>query len=138
MISKAVIVVLSFAAVATAVFGLVLQHSEGGNELGKYSFYVASMRLSVGWGAMPWLGPRRSFAFAGFECDYWAPGGVTWVRIPLWAPFILFAAYPTIAFIRGPVRRWRRRRKGCCVKCGYNLTGNVSGVCPECQTRLGA
>lgn len=24
-------------------------------------------------------------------------------------------------------------RSGCCV-CGYNLTGNVSGVCPECGT----
>ena len=21
---------------------------------------------------------------------------------------------------------------GCCYKCGYDLTGNVSGVCPEC------
>jgi hypothetical protein len=45
---------------------------------------------------------------------------------------LLFAAYPTIAFIRGPVRRWRRRRRGCCLNCGYDLTGNVSGVCPEC------
>ncbi len=26
----------------------------------------------------------------------------------------------------------RRRRSGLCVKCGYNLTGNVSGRCPEC------
>ena len=25
-----------------------------------------------------------------------------------------------------------RRTAGLCVKCGYNLTGNVSGVCPEC------
>ena len=23
-----------------------------------------------------------------------------------------------------------------CVKCGYNLTGNVSGVCPECGKSL--
>ena len=52
--------------------------------------------------------------------------------VPLWMPFVLFAAYPAIAFIRGPVRRWRRRRKGRCLKCGYDLTGNVSGVCPEC------
>jgi hypothetical protein len=51
---------------------------------------------------------------------------------PLWAPCILFAAYPTIAFIRGPLRRWRRRRKDLCIKCSYDLTGNVSGVCPEC------
>lgn len=25
---------------------------------------------------------------------------------------------------------------GCCVKCGYNLTGNVSGYCPECGVCL--
>ena len=29
-----------------------------------------------------------------------------------------------------PQRRWRDPRY--CVKCGYDLTGNVSGVCPEC------
>ena len=33
--------------------------------------------------------------------------------------------------------RWVARREalqsqGRCVACGYNLTGNVSGVCPEC------
>lgn len=54
------------------------------------------------------------------------------LRFPLWVPFCLFSGPPAIAFIRGPLRRWRRRRKGYCVKCGYDLTGNVSGVCPEC------
>jgi hypothetical protein len=29
-------------------------------------------------------------------------------------------------------RRTRRRRTGYCQKCGYVLTGNASGVCPEC------
>ncbi len=51
----------------------------------------------------------------------------------------LFAIYPTIAFIhfiRGPLRRSRRRRKGLCVKCGYDLTGNVTGVCPECGLKV--
>lgn len=31
--------------------------------------------------------------------------------------------------------RWRvsrRRRSGRCVRCGYNLTGNTDGLCPEC------
>jgi hypothetical protein len=28
------------------------------------------------------------------------------------------------------------RRIGCCGQCGYNLTGNVSGVCPECGTAI--
>jgi hypothetical protein len=26
----------------------------------------------------------------------------------------------------------RYRKPGHCTRCGYNLTGNVSGVCPEC------
>jgi len=61
------------------------------------------------------------------------------VQLPLWWPMLLFSAYPTIAFVQGPIRRWRRRRKGRCVTCGYRLTGNESGVCPECgcATKLG-
>jgi hypothetical protein len=34
---------------------------------------------------------------------------------------------------------WRGRRKpnkGHCQHCGYDLTGNVSGVCPECGTGI--
>ena len=63
----------------------------------------------------------------------WAKKQVTTrVQIPLWCPFTLLGAYPTVAFIHGPLRRRRRRRKGLCIKCGYNLTGNVTGVCPEC------
>ena len=45
---------------------------------------------------------------------------------------LAFAAYPTLAFIGGPLRRYRRRKKNLCLRCGYNLTGNTSGVCPEC------
>lgn len=33
------------------------------------------------------------------------------------------------------IRGWRDRRRlaeGQCLLCGYDLTGNVSGVCPEC------
>ena len=30
------------------------------------------------------------------------------------------------------LRRERRRRRGQCGECGYDLTGNQSGVCPEC------
>lgn len=32
------------------------------------------------------------------------------------------------------VRRANRRRRGACVQCGYSMTGNVSGCCPECGT----
>ena len=30
----------------------------------------------------------------------------------------------------------RRRRLGLCLKCGYDLTGNESGVCPECGSPI--
>ena len=49
----------------------------------------------------------------------------------------VLAIYPTIALIRGPWRRHRRRKRGLCLKCGYNLAGNVSGVCPECGKSTG-
>ena len=58
------------------------------------------------------------------------------VMFPLWLPSLLLAVYPTIAFIRGPYRRYRRRKKGLCLKCGYNLAGNISGICPECGERI--
>jgi hypothetical protein len=29
-------------------------------------------------------------------------------------------------------RRRKRERSGRCAACGYDLTGNVSGICPEC------
>ena len=55
------------------------------------------------------------------------------VSFPHWLLVILFAAYPMFALIRSPHRRRKRRRKlGLCTACGYDLTGNESGVCPEC------
>lgn len=73
---------------------------------------------------------------------FWGTRRVAWSRwstldISLWFAFALFAPYPILAFIRGPLRRWRRRRIGHCVKCGYDLQGNESGICPECGTSIG-
>ena len=47
---------------------------------------------------------------------------------PLWLPFLL-VLIPTGYLL------WRDRRRiplGHCQKCGYDLTGNESGKCPEC------
>jgi len=73
---------------------------------------------------------------------YWRPMRIApqWPRlsdprlgfVPLWIPTVVLAI--ATAFL------WRldRRRTppGHCQKCGYNLTGNVSGVCPECGTEI--
>ena len=54
--------------------------------------------------------------------------GYTRIVFPLWMPLVV-ASVPT-AFLF-----WRDRRRippGHCQRCGYNLTGNVSGKCSEC------
>jgi hypothetical protein len=77
-------------------------------------------------------GRRSSYAKLGVP----KPALVYNLYMPLWTPFVLCSGYPLIAFIRGPVRRRSRRRRGLCVRCGYDLTGNTSGVCPECAERV--
>ena len=60
------------------------------------------------------------------------PCRLTQIQVWAWLVVAAFAAYPTLAFIRGPLRRYHRRKRGLCLRCGYSLEGNVSGVCSEC------
>ena len=56
----------------------------------------------------------------------------TQILIPLWLPLLALAL--PVAFLW---YRDRRPPKGRCQSCGYNLTGNTSGLCPECGTEIG-
>jgi hypothetical protein len=56
------------------------------------------------------------------------------LQLPYWMLVALTAVLP----IRYTVAAWRsgmmrlRVRRGLCQRCAYDLTGNTSGVCPEC------
>ncbi|MGD8452548.1 MAG: hypothetical protein PVJ57_12075 [Phycisphaerae bacterium] len=54
------------------------------------------------------------------------------VSLPFWSLFAVLLFIPLLAFVSGPVRRWRWRRQGRCLHCGYNLTGLAELRCPEC------
>ena len=62
--------------------------------------------------------------------------------LPGLANFFLAAAANSIvyacfgAFVGDAVGRVRIFSRSRCQKCGYDLTGNVSGACPECGTEL--
>jgi hypothetical protein len=43
-----------------------------------------------------------------------------------------------IPAIRVGVARFRGPKPGCCRTCSYDLTGNTSGICPECGAATGA
>jgi hypothetical protein len=50
--------------------------------------------------------------------------------VSLWLLFILCALLP-LANWRRAYQIHRRKTKRLCLHCGYSLTGNTSGVCPE-------
>ena len=59
-------------------------------------------------------------------------------RLPFMLAVLLTAVAPVLWIALWIARRlaaWATMRAvGCCHHCGYNLTGNTSGVCPECGT----
>jgi len=64
-----------------------------------------------------------------------APGWGTQVVLPLWIPAAIAALASAMFWQRRAIIAWRSRsegRAGYCRQCGYDLTLNVSGTCPEC------
>jgi hypothetical protein len=53
------------------------------------------------------------------------------VIVPWWFFVAATSVLPAVR-LRAIWRRLRRIRRGLCTDCGYDLTGNTSGTCPEC------
>ena len=58
------------------------------------------------------------------------------ITFPIFILVALFAYYPYLVFLQRPYTRWKRQRKGQCHQCGYDLAGNVTGVCSECGAEI--
>ncbi len=85
------------------------------------------MGTMLGWHSIPW--PSKQLLW---RMPSWHYGGASMfsIRIPLWLPIVLFAAYPAYRLL--PLHRRRKRNKlGLCVKCGYDLRASKER-CPEC------
>ncbi len=65
----------------------------------------------------------------------WGPrSGRCLLAFPTWLPAIICSILPCYVYLWVPLSHRHHRGQRLCLICGYNLTGNVSGVCPECGT----
>lgn len=88
-------------------------------------------------GVPPYPNPRGwFFNETNFNHIFWLPFIETnippiAIGMPLWIPFAV-----TVAIAFASWRSLRALPPGHCRKCDYDLTGNVSGMCPECGEKV--
>lgn len=85
----------------------------------------------VGGGWRGKIGPQP-FAPVAFAGPFWRVES-SFFRLPVW-PLVIPLMIPPIRDSIRERRRLRRKKRNECLECGYNLTGNVTGLCPECGT----
>ena len=100
-------------------------------------FFDGTMSMSSGTTRPAW--PKEVYLrFPGFHFRHFTwpgqfPGGTYWtLAISPGYVMLLSAILPVMWVNRRRLKR--RNHNGLCEACGYDLTGNVSGVCPECGT----
>ena len=59
------------------------------------------------------------------------------VIVRFWFLLLVCSLYPMVVTLRWCIARYRNRGRVMCGGCGYDLRGNVSGICPECGEVVG-
>ncbi len=116
-----------------AQYGIAIVRSDTGEFVQNHMVTLFRGHLGCGTSVCPphklgWHATRVRLASPWWRPLYYHSALGTEVLIPLWIPFLV-VGIPT-GFLW-----WHDRLRiplGHCQNCGYNLTGNVSGVCPEC------
>ena len=103
-----------------------------------YAYNARYRALAIGWPMRAWArhavydANRQPTHFGAIELN-----GAHRPILPIFPGVIvntLLFALPWYALFFGAsaARRWRRRRRGLCPRCAYDLAGTTAGVCPEC------
>ena len=106
-------------------------------------------RVGSTWGVRTSRQASGAGSWCGEGFDYWCHDTnilgermlVRRVSVPHWLILGILAAYPCVSGSFAARRNLRRRRRHThdqCLTCGYSLTGNTSGTCPECGQEVRA
>ncbi len=74
------------------------------------------------YGPMLWLPAYERYVSLRDGCTY------STVTIPTWIPLLALGLLTVRLWVIG-----RRLKIGCCIKCGYDMSGLGTGACPECS-----
>ncbi len=92
---------------------------------------VFSLDLKQGYVLVQEIGPSSGLMPDGAVLKF--PAAVRYeASIPGWCFVVTFGAYPFSVVVFRSARAMRRRERGQCVHCGYDLRGSHTGTCPEC------